>query len=335
MKITRKFIAEKAGVSPTAVSDVLNSNPKARIGDEVRKRILKVAQQYHYVPNSSARSLVTGKSFNIGLIYKNSMTDYLSDPFSHEVFLGIESEIEQNDYSLVFSLHKQEKALNPSVSRLIYGNFVDGIILSGVVDAEIIHILEQRELPFVLIDYFLKDITTNSVMPDNTTGAYNATNYLIEHGYKSIVCLNGVETGITHPSYVERPAGYFRAIREAGLSETIISTQPDIQGSYQTVTEILNSGKLPEAFFTTGDHMAIGCVRAIKDFNSQLAQEIRVIGFDDICWLESESPAISTVRVPKQDMGKEAVRLLLEKINNPQMAAKCIRLGTELVIRET
>jgi LacI family transcriptional regulator len=331
MRVTRKFIAEKAGVSPTAVSDIINKNPKARISEKVRARVLDIAKEYNYIPNMSAKSLVMKKTFNIGLMYKDSMVNFLDDPFSHEVFLGIESELDKNDYAMIFSILKDEAALNPSAQRMIYGHFVDGIVLCGSIDKKIVKALTENKIPFVIIDFLLNKIKHNAVLPDNEHGAYEAVKFLIDNGCKSIVCLNGFPGKLPHPSYLERPEGYKKAMLEAGLPANMLETEPDMESSYDFVKKYLKNNKAPDAFFATGDHMALGCLKAVKESG----RKIRIIGFDNISWASNENYLLSTVNVPKTEMGAEAVRLLLQNIANPEASTKVLRLTPSLVIRST
>jgi LacI family transcriptional regulator len=335
MRITRKFIAKEAGVSETAVSDVLSGNPKARISHEVRAKIRRIADKHDYLPNSSARSLVTGRTFNIGFIYRASIADFMKDPFTQEVFLGVESEIEKNEYGLLFALLRDNRDWNPSVRRLLCGHSADGIMLMGAVDSKIIDFMQKKSIPFVLIDFSVEKRKSNTVLPENFEGAYDAVKYLISEDCRDICCMNGIYEGYSHPSYVERPAGYSKAMEEHGLRKNILETLPDVQNAEKAVERLLSAGKCPDAFFAAGDHMAIGCFRALKRFDPSLLKKVRIIGFDNISWLENEKPGLSSVDVPKIQMGREAVQLLLRNIENPSMTPQTVRLSTSLVIRET
>lgn len=331
MKITRKFIADKASVSPTTVSNVLNNDPGARIGEETRKRVIKIAKKYNYFPNILARSLVMQKTFNIGFISTIPIISFLKYPFNNAIFFGLETEIENNGFSLVFSLLKSADDINFSVRKMILGNIVDGIILYGRVNIQLINLLKTNNTKFVLIDYYLDDIQTNSVLPENAQGAYKATKYLIEKKCQKIYCLNGNEN---HPSYKERPDGYKKAMLENNLKPVILSTTPTIEDTYFYILELIKKKNLPDAFFAAGDPMAMGTLRALKDSGYKVPEQIKVIGFDNISLSEMETPQLTTVNVPQIEMGKEAVKLLLEKIEKKDKPS-LIRLPTELIIRDS
>ncbi|MBU1078280.1 MAG: LacI family transcriptional regulator [Spirochaetes bacterium] len=331
MNITRKFIAEKAGVSPTAVSDVLNNNPIARIGKEARKRILSTAKKYNYFPNITARSLVMQKTFNIGFINTIPIASFVTYPFNNDIFIGLEKAIEDNGYSLVFSLLKSDGEMNFSVRKMILGNIVDGIVLYGHVKEDLVKLLMKNRIPFVLIDYYLESMKTNAVLPDNSGGAYEATKYLIDQKLKKIICLNGNED---HPAYKERPKGYSKAMKESKLIPEILSCGTFIEDGYEFMTGLLKKGNIPEAIITTGDPMAIGVLRALKEKRIKVPDQIKLIGFDNIYLTELESPKLSTVDVPKIELGQEAVRLLLQNILK-KGTPSILRLPTKLILRET
>ncbi|MDD5066599.1 MAG: LacI family DNA-binding transcriptional regulator [bacterium] len=331
MKITRKFIAKKANVSPTTVSDVLNRNPNARIGQKTKELVIQLAKKYNYYPNTVARSLVMKKTFNIGFIYTVPITFFLNDPFNNSIFAGIESEIEKNGYSFLFSLLKSDTDINYSVRKMVLGHIVDGLIFYRRIEKNLKNMLSENKTKFVLIDNYYPDMKTNSILPDNEAGAYQAVQYLIRKRALKIYCINGNED---HPSYKERPAGYKKAMEENGLEPIIFSVPPDIENTRVFITGLIRKGDIPEAFFTTGDHMAIGTLRALKENRIKVPEQVKLIGFDNIYLTEIESPRITTVNIPKIEMGTRAVKLLLQNINE-EKEPEIVRLPTDLVIRET
>lgn len=331
-KVNRKFIAEKAKVSTATVSYVLNNIPNSRIGENTKKRVIATAKKYNYYPNILARSLAMNKTFNIGFINTLPLVSFLSDSFQNSIFAGIESEIEKNGYSLLFSLLKNPDEINFSVQKMVCGNIVDGIVLYGKVEPHFVKTLQDNNVKFVLIDFYLDDLKTMSVLPDNINGAYEATKYLIGKNIKKIYCLNG---DTKHPSYKERPMGYKKAMKEAHLKPYILKTNPFIEETYIFINKLIQKKDLPEAFITTGDNMAIATVRCLTDNGINIPQKIKVMGFDDNPHVDREQIKLSTVRVPKMEMGREAVKRLLAMIKDTSIKPEITRLPTSLVIRET
>lgn len=333
-RINRKFIAAKAGVSTATVSYVLNKIPHSRVSEKTRKRVIAAAKKYNYFPNILARSLAMNKTFNIGFINTLTLVDFLSDSFQNSIFAGIEREIENNGYSLLFSLLKGTDSLddlNFSVRKMICGNIVDGIVLYGKVEPFLVEYLLGNNVKFVLVDFALPNIKTSSVLPDNITGAYEATRHLIKKNCKKIYCING---DFLHPSYTERPEGYKKALKEAGLQTKIFITNPSIDNTYSFIKNLINKQGLPDAFFATGDHMAIGILRCLKDKAIKVPEQVKVVGFDDLIVFDREQARLTTVNVPKIEMGQEAVKILLQKIKKDE-PPQIYRLPTRLVIRET
>lgn len=329
--ITRKFIAKKADVSTATVSYVLNKIPHSRISEKTQKRVLAVAKKYNYFPNILARSLAMKKTFNIGFINTLPLISFLGDPFQNSIFAGIESEIEKNGYSLIFSLLKDPDEINFSVKKMICGNIVDGIVLYGKVEEDLVKYLYQNNIKFVLIDYYLENIKTTSILPDNIQGAYEATKYLIKKKFKKIYCING---DTKHPSYKERPKGYKKAMKEANLEPKILTANPYIEETYIFIKKLIQKKDLPQAFFATGDNMAIGILRCLKDNNIKVPEQINIMGFDNCHHLDREKIQLTTMNVPKIKMGEEAIKLLLKIIKKDQKPA-IFRLPVNLVIRET
>lgn len=331
MKITRKFIARKANVSPTTVSDVLNNNPKARIGQKARNAVIQAAKKYNYFPDTFGRSLVMKKTFNIGFINTVPITLLLSDPFNSSIFVGLESEIERKGYSLVFSLLKNDRDINFSVRKMILGNLVDGVILYRRVSPNLLNLMIQNRMKFVLIDNYYEEPKTNSILPDNAAGAYEAVRYLLEKGSRKITCVNGNED---HPSYRERPEGYSKAMEEKGLKSVIHSTPPDSRSTAALIEDLAAKKDLPDAFFATGDHMAIGILEGLRRNGIRVPEDVKLVGFDNIFLTEMENLQITTVNIPKIEMGESAVKLLLSSMES-EKETRIIRLPTNLVIRRT
>lgn len=332
-RVTRKFIAEKAGVSPSTVSYVVNHPHLKKISEATKKHVSKIIKKYNYFPNSAAKSLVGSKTFNIGFLTNYPLKSFLADPFQNEIFAGITSEIEENEYGMLFSLLKKVELettddINFSVKKMVLGNVVDGMILFGKFDKKLIRFVSDHNIKFVLIDYYLKDMKVNAVLPDNIKGAYEAVEYLIKKGLKKIYCING---DIYHPSYTERPQGYRRAMNDNDLKPIVFNKKVIHGGIYEFISELIQKKDLPEAFFATGDFIAMETLHALRNHKIKVPQQIKIMGFDNCYYSESN---LTTVHIQKEEMGREAVKLLLKKIQG-EKSPSLIRLPTRLIIRET
>lgn len=329
--ITIKFIAEKARVSTASVSYVLNNIPHSRVTEKTKKKILSIAKKYNYTPNILARSLAMSRTFNIGFINTLPLSQFVQDSFLNSMFAGIESEIENKSYSLLYSIYKVDQGINPSANQLIHGHIADGILLYGTVEESLLNTIIKSGIKFILIDYYINHPSITAILPDNINGAYKAIKYLINKKLKKIFCINGK---FNHPSYKERPNGYKKAMKEHRLSPVIYNTDSTINGTYALIESLIHNKNLPEAFFATGDSMAVGILRCLLDHKIKVPQQIKVIGFDNALWTQNERIKLTTVNIPNIEMGQQAVQILLGLIEN-QQKPKIFRVPTKLVIKES
>ena len=334
MKITRQFIAEKAGVSPTTVSEVLNRSPRARISAEVAEKVRAIADQYSYTPNYSARALVTGKTFNIGIAYSETIYESFEDPFRAAIMKGIERALDASNYNLLFISGKNENVPNNSFTRAVSARSVDGLIAFWPISDKALDMIEAKGIPYVIVDGIPEGRSSNCILPDNVSATYNATRHLIDSGCRDILFTYG-RLAFHHITNIERPEGYSKAMKEANLPETIISTAPRISRAKDDLLKYFHEKGLPGAIMTAGDQMTLGAHEALLEFAPDALTKVRLIGFDDIPWLSERKPAISAIHVPIQEMGHESVRLLMKAINDPEQPKSITRMQTSLIIRET
>ncbi len=334
MKITRQFIAEKAGVSPTTVSEVLNRSPRARISEKVAERVRAVAARYAYTPNYSARALVTGKTFNIGIAYSETIYKSFEDPFRSAILRGIEIELDASNYNLLFISGKNDDTPSNSFARAVSAKSVDGLIVFWPISDKAMDMIEAKGIPFVIVDGLVEGRRANCVLPDNQQGTYKAATYLIDAGCRDILFLYG-RLHFPHPTNRERPEGYVKALKEAGLQPRLREVSNRIAPVREDVLKLLVEDGVPDAIMTAGDQLTLGAYEALKAYGHDALASVRLIGFDDISWLAERSPSISAVQVPLQEMGQEAVKLLMKAIANPDTPKTVLRMPTSLVIRET
>ena len=334
MKISRKFIAEQAGVSPTTVSDVMNRNPKARISSEVAAKVREIAEKYGYSPDQSARALVTGRTYNIGIIYRETIATVFDDPFRASILRGVEESIDENAYNLVFVSNMTDAYPSDSFRRCICGKSVDGILAFGPMSDIMVDMIHNKGIPCVFMDYLFKHRQENCVLPDNFQSTYKAAKYLIGCGCKKIWFLFGT-LHFFHITNEERPAGYAAAMDEAGLKAEILEVSPRADLTKDMMLKIFAEKGFPDAIMTAGDKITMGAYLAIQQMKPEQLEKTRLIGFDDLPCLAQQKPAISAIHTNIDEIGKEAVKLLMARIENPLLPPQVHRLSTSLVIRET
>jgi LacI family transcriptional regulator len=334
MKSTIKEVAKKAGVSIATVSFVINNSK--RTSAETKNRVLKAIKSLNYHPSKSAINLVSGKTGNIGFI----LTDdhfLRTEPFYTRIFLGTEFEARSEGYYILLTSIRPDFNENDTLPRFILNKNVDGIIIAGKNPHNLIERISTYNLPTVFVDYIP---TTNShplVLIDNIQGALLATNHLINLGHRNIAFIGG---DIEHPSLSDRLNGYKQALGNAKISikNNLIVTDakyPDRQNGFNSAKKIFSKNKNVTAVFACNDAMAIGVLNYLQNNGYKVPQDVSLVGFDDVEADLMLSPPLTTIRVPKIEMGVEALRLLLNAIKNKKSLSKKILVSVELIIRES
>jgi len=331
---TIKDVAKEAKVSIATVSLVINNNN--RISQDTSKKVLRVVKKLNYQPSRSARGLVSKKTGNIGFILTEE--HFLrSEPFYSKIFLGIEFEARIHDYYILLATVSPSFSNGDSLPRFITERNFDGIIIAGKVPSDLIYSILKYNMPLVFVDYSLMNGDYPTVLTDNIKGGVLATNYLIENGHKNIAFIGGE---ISHPSIMERLQGYKLALERAELNsndEVVITNDDNLsrKNGCSAAEILLERTKDVTAIFSANDSIAIGVMQCLNNKGIKVPDDISVIGFDDLQADLLLDPPLTTVRVPKIDMGTEAIQLLFGIINKENIKAKKILVPVELIIRES
>lgn len=330
---TIKDIAKKADVSVATVSYVINNTRP--VHPDKKKRILQAIEELNYVPNATARGLRAKKNQTIGLVISDIM-----NPFYPDLAKGCQDVAKDNGYTLMlYNTEDQVDQLIGVIKQVREGK-IDGLILASLLnsDKELIKGLLETPYPIVLAHRKLDNINVDSVVADNFTGAYTATEHLAALGHKRIALIDGVNES---PVSVERKNGYLKAMETESLSKWVVNGKGKYQASYTNAYKLLQLPveQRPTAIFATSDLMALGVIDAAKDLNLSVPKDVAVMGYDDLFIAASRSIELSTVRVPRYEIGKQAAQLLLNKMKNgtdfTSSKAKNIILQTNLVVRKT
>jgi len=334
-KITIKDIAQKAGVSISTVSRVLNDKPD--VDDQTKEAIKKVIEELNYQPDNIARSMVLDKTFSIGLVIPN-----ITNPFFPEVARGIEDAAQDKSYSVIFSNTDSKIKKEKEAVDLLLQNRVDGLILSiSMENNDIIFELENKDFPVIQLDRNVPDSIYPSVMIDNKSSAYKATNYLLKKGYKKIAHISGPQN--TFPG-LQRKIGYKKALKENNMGYIKVCKGDFRKKSgYECTEKLLNDTKSPEIIFAANDMMALGAYNACKEKGYKIPDDIAIMGHDNIGISDLVEPPLTTMDQPKYELGTIAFEKLLKFINlnsknehlNPEQYPESQTLFTNLVDRES
>ncbi|MCX6173155.1 MAG: LacI family DNA-binding transcriptional regulator [Ignavibacteriales bacterium] len=334
MSYTIKNVAEKAGVSTATVSLVVHNNK--RISPDTRKKVLRVIKQLNYYPSRSARGLVTQKTGNIGFILTED--HFLkTEPFYTRIFLGTEFATRETNYYVLLTTVNSVFANDEPLPRFIEEKSVDGIIIAGRVPSALIDRIIQYEIPIVFVDYYPPSGDYPVIMIDNVKGGLLATQHLIDLGHEKIGFIGG---DLNHPSISDRLFGYRKALRQSsiGVKDSYISIEEQNttkQTGYSAAEKLFTKAPDLTAVFACNDAMALGVLQFLKDRNYKVPEEISLIGFDDV---ESDllvNPTISTIKVPQIELGMEAMKLIVNVVENNDLSPKKTLIPVELVIRES
>ncbi len=334
MKSTIKDVAQKAGVSIATVSLAIHDHK--RISPETKRKVQKAINELNYSPSKSARNLVSKKTGNIGFL----LTDdhfLRTEPFYTRIFLGTEFEAREGEYYVLLNTVNREYDECDKLPRFVLDKSVDGIIIAGKVPEMLINKLSATNLPLIFVDYIPPKNKYPLVLIDNIHGGSLATEHLIDKGHKNIAFIGG---DINHPSIHDRFQGYKLTLEKANITITdnLISLEepyPARQNGYDAAQRLINNNKDITAIFACNDAMAIGAMHFLKDNGYKIPQDVSVIGFDDVEADLLLDPPLTTIRVPKVDLGAEAMRLMVDVLKNNNVAPKKILVPVELIERKS
>lgn len=324
--------AKLAGVSKTTVSMALNDDQ--RIPQKTKEKVLKAAKKFNYQPSMVARSLKSKKTKAIGL-----MLPSITNPFFPQILKGVEDIALKNEYSVVFCNFDEKIEKESLYFQMFENRWVDGIIFSGVTgdtqEINYIKEIQEKGIPIVFIDRGLEGRFNDVIMIDNDEATYKGTRYLLDLGHRRIGFING-PAGIR--IFDKRLQGYKKALQENGIEldkSLIVEDEQSSKTAESAVKQFLTQKRPPTAIFTTSDLVAIAVLRTVQKSSLKVPQDISVMGFDDIPLASLVNPSLTTIAQPIQEMGREALKLLVDGIERKDSPKRKIVLDTKLVVRES
>ncbi len=333
MKINIKHVAEKSGFSTATVSRVLRNYPGVR--EQTRKKVLEAVSELNYEVNAVARSLRQEKTYSIGIVVGNVLSQFYS-----VIAKSVEDTANKFGYNTILCNGDENPEKELNYLKVLKSNRVDGIILTPTgKNSEYINNLIRSGTKVVLLDRVIEGVDCDAVLVDNANGAYKAVKYLIDQGYKRIGIINGY---LDRTTGAERLKGYLQALAEADIPKdnSLIKIGDFKKESGKKLTkELLKQVNKPEAIFVTNIDMSMGALSAIKEMGISIPDEIGIICFDDSEWAPIITPPITVIRQPVYQLGSIASELLIKNIENNEKdlihKSKIIILPTELIIRDS
>jgi len=328
---TIKDIAKAAGVSTATVSMILNKKDK-NISQPTRERVLKIAKDINYIPNSMARSLVTSQTKTLGLVLPD-----IVNPFFPEIARGAEDRAREAGYSIIICNTDDNVDQENKYIQMLSEKMVDGIILTHSANRnDEMTGLENSRIPIILIDRdYDSPNVLGKVLVDNSRASRDGVNYLLKKGYRRIAYIAGpLNTGTAR----DRLEGYKIALSENGIhyDENLVRVgEYRLKWGYEAAEDLLDSKLDFQAIFCGNDAIAIGAMKKLRERGISVPEDIAIMGFDDIYIASMVDPELTTIKQPNYSMGYEAVNMMIDSIQGNKIANKNLILGTELVVRKS
>ncbi|WP_421942539.1 LacI family DNA-binding transcriptional regulator [Pedobacter sp.] len=327
-----KDIAVKANVSITTVSFIINGKAKEKsISEAVIEKVEKIIEESGYKPNQIARSLRTGNSNIIGLIVED-----ISNSFFARIARLIEDKAYKRGYKIIYSstensIEKAQELINMFKSRK-----VDAYIISPIKGLEEdIQLLLNENKPVILFDRNLPDLVTNYVGANHFSASYQSVENFIQEGRKNIAL---VTTDIDVQQITERYEGYKKALEDFGFKYNDdlvvkIHFNQDEEATIGEIKELFQSKNVDAVLFAT-NYLAISGLKALKQLNKKIGNDLSVIAYDDHEAFELHTPGISTVQQPLEEIAETVIKLILSQLSSRnKLPNEHVIIPTKLIIR--
>ena len=326
--VTMSDVAKIAGVSVSTVSHVVNETRYVK--PQTRDTVLAAIGETGYSPNTIARSLARASTGLIGLAISVP-----TNPYFAELVHAIETQAGRRGYMLLLGDTRDDPAHERKIVRTLRERRVDGLLLAASADpAETLDYLRAQRLPAVLIDR-LPSSDFDRVGPENTESTARLVQHLGELGHVRIGMVSGL-AGLS--TSAERVDGYLLGLDRVGLpfDRRLVATgRSRAEPARFAVRRLLGLPKPPTALVAANNLMTIGAVQELRTMGLRVPQDIALVSFDDFQWAELFAPRLTTIAQPIHDFGVEAVRLLLDRLAEPERDPVAVRLQPAFMHRES
>lgn len=328
-----KDIADRAGVSPTTVSNVIHGKT-GRVSKATVEKINRILKEMEYVPSISARMLANNSSGLIGValgFMKKGNASSFEDPFVSAMLGNLEYQIREHGYYMMLvARHGQDDLMQQALGW----NF-DGMIAMALKEKEIAELSERLGKPLVTIDQYLPpELGVRSITMDDRGGAYQMSQYLIGKGHKKFLFLSDCDLGVDHYRWL----GVRQAMEEAGIEDfesrhIVIPWNPEQRE--KAYEEMLPFFKKQTALFFSSDYYALEASNFLQNRGIKVPEEISIAGFDDVTYATLARPKLTTVHQMVDGKARRAVEVLMHLIQDEPVQKDIPPLPTTLVERES
>lgn len=326
---TIQDVVEKAGVSIATVSRVINNSPK--VLPDTREKVLAAIRELDYHPNKLAQQFRSQQTKNILVLLPKAGDEFYSD-----ILKGIDKVASETGYHIFLVNTHNDSQLERYYFETLVQKQYDGIInFSATLPKEYMSEIAQQ-YPVVVGIRYLEDAGLPNVSIDNLAASREITEYILNLGHKKIAYLCG-NSG--QPIYMSRLEGFCQALKQRDLpvdEQLIVMTEPDIRGGYDAAMKLLHSKVSFTAVIAGGDKMAVGAIKALEDNCVKVPDDVAVCGFDDIELSTLLTPTLTTIRQPREMIGRYCIEKVLGRIRGEDNGlSDQLVLDYELVIRQS
>jgi len=327
---TIRDVAKLAGVSINTVSRVLNN--KGEISPEVRESVLKAARELGYRPNRSAQRLRRrSKTQVVGTIVAD-----ISNPFFAAVLKGVEAKAYEHGYTVIIGDSREDEEREAALVDAMLAERVEGLLIAPVLKESSVlsELSSTSQLPIISFARYPANSRVPYVVPDGFQGGYLATKHLLEQGYENVLLVNGPQSDATAH---DRLKGYEKALKEHGIkfrAKLVRFGAMTIEDGVRLGKDLLQLSDPPLGVHAFSDYVALGILSAAEKLGLAVPEELGIVGFDDVLFSRYLTPPLTTIGVPKEELGEQAFELLTGLNSNPQRAGMLHRkMSVELIIR--
>jgi DNA-binding LacI/PurR family transcriptional regulator len=357
-------IAALAQVSKTTASRALADSPLVK--DSTKELVKRIAKEHNYRPHTLASAFARKKSGIIGFCLLNKNNPSFGHPFFGPVLDGALEQARKDGYHIILAANSGDDYV---FDEPFMQDCIEGVVLSSFAPAKAVREFKNRGIPQVLINDVLPTDNNTFIMDDNYGGAYRLMQHLIyEKGHRRIGFLTD---RLSHTSYLLRYFAYIDAHRDAGIPvyTNPLLPQDDLAGgypltsdyflnrygyediprigspmvvvgmrtnvAYEAIQRLIATGDVPSAIFAVSDSLAIGAIHALQEAGLRVPEDVAVAGYDDIISATAVTPALTTVRVDRKEIGRTAIRELEKLIAAPDLQSSVIYIENSLIVRSS
>ncbi len=320
-----KDVAERAGVSISTVSHVLNNTRP--VAEVTRARVLQIMRQLNYYKNASGRRLARGKSDAFGLIISD-----VENPFFPEVIKNFERAVVEIGFDTFLAPTNYDPVHASNAVRRMIENKVQGVaVMTSQLDAGLVDQLLTNDISVVTLDGAKASRGRSNIRVDYSGGAREAVEYLKQMGHECIAFMTGPQNRLSARTYKQ---AFITALEENGMPPALCTEGDNtIEGGRAAMQTILKSPPLPTAVICGNDLMALGAVHALSEAEIRVPGDISIIGADDISFARYANPPLTTVRVARDQLGKLAFEALNRLMRSKRRSGNEYLVETHLIKR--